>query len=263
MPLSLARIQAEFQFALLDSERPVPVGVIGPGGLVDARRFSIHRNTIMVGLVEALEQRFPVTRRLVGEEFFHAMARAFAAGNMPRSPLIMHYGDEIPAFIAAFPPARSLPYLSDVAALELAWSHAYHAPEAIPLGTDAIRSILPAALMRSTLTTHPSLHRLRSPYPVGSIWQMHQNEADVGASEDWAGEDLLVIRPYAEVTVKILPPGGHAFVGALVAGESIAAAADDAIEEDERFDLGHSLIDLFRVGGVTRIEPGNESNGAT
>ncbi len=263
MPSSLAKIQAEFQFALLDPERPVPAGVVGPGGMADARRFAIHRNTIMIGLVEALEQRFPVTRRLVGEEFFRAMARAYAAVNMPRSPLMMHYGDEIPAFVAVFAPARSVPYLADVAALELAWSRAYHAPEAVPLGTDTIRSVLPAALIRSTLTTHPSLHRLRSPYPIGSIWRMHQDETDVEALEDWVGEDLLVLRPHAEVTVHILPPGGHAFVGALAGGESIAAAADAAIEEDGRFDLGHSLIDLFRVGGVTRIEPGNENKGAT
>lgn len=263
MPSSLAKVQAEFQFALLDPEVPVPMGVIGPDGVADVRRFSVHRNTIMVGLVEALEQRFPVTRRLVGEEFFHAMARTFAAGNMPRSPLMMHYGDEIPAFVAAFGPARSVPYLADVAALELAWSRAYHAPEAVPLGTDAMRRVLPAALIRSKLTTHPSLRRLRSPYPIGSIWRMHQGEAGVEALEDWVGEDLLVLRPDAEVTVHILPPGRHAFVGALTSGESIAAAADAAIEEDGRFDLGRSLIDLFHVGGVTRIELGNEDEVAT
>jgi hypothetical protein len=261
MPLSLAEVQAEFQLALRDPERPVPAGISGSDGAPDVRRFSVHRNTIMVGLVEVLEQRFPVTRRLVGDDFFRAMARTFAASHMPRSPLLLHYGDELPAFVATFNPARSVPYLADVAALEVAWSYAYHAPEADPLTCDAMRSVSLDALIGSTLTLHPSLRRLRSSYPIGSIWRMHQGEAIVEPPKEWNGEDLLVLRPHAEVAVHGLPPGGYAFVDALASGETIEVAADAAIEEDRCFDIGRGLIDLFRSGGVTRIEPDNQDEG--
>ncbi len=35
-----------------------------------ARRFAVYRNNVAVGLIRALEARFPVTRRLVGDAFF-------------------------------------------------------------------------------------------------------------------------------------------------------------------------------------------------
>ena len=44
-----------------------------------ARRFAVYRNNVAAGLIRALEARFPVTRRLVGDDFFRAMAGGFVA----------------------------------------------------------------------------------------------------------------------------------------------------------------------------------------
>ena len=83
--------------------------------------------------------RYPVTRRLVGDDFFRAMARAFVAAQKPRSPVLIHYGADFPAFVEAFEPAREIPYLTDVARLENAWVEAYHAAEAPALALEATR----------------------------------------------------------------------------------------------------------------------------
>ena len=63
-----------------------------------------------------------MVRLLVGEEFFRAMAQIHVRAHRPRSPLMFEYGDELPDFIAGFPPAADVPYLADVARLEIAWS---------------------------------------------------------------------------------------------------------------------------------------------
>ena len=141
MQRSLAEIQAAFSAALLDPARPVPADVVGIGGTADRKRFAVYRNNVMVGLLDALQARFPVTARLVGEEFFRAMARVYAAARQPRTPLLMHYGDDFPDFIAGFEPAASVPYLADVARVECAWSQAYHAPEASALTVDALAGL--------------------------------------------------------------------------------------------------------------------------
>ncbi len=49
-----------------------------------------------------------MVEKIVGEEFFAAMARVFVMKRPPRSPLLANYGDDFPAFIAAFEPARTV-----------------------------------------------------------------------------------------------------------------------------------------------------------
>ena len=67
------------EFALALRSGPLPDGLTA---LLTARdpseveqRFAVYRNNVTVSLTEALAQRFPVIKRLVGEEFFAALAR--------------------------------------------------------------------------------------------------------------------------------------------------------------------------------------------
>lgn len=99
----LAERLEEFASALLDPERAVPEGLVGPDSEPSARRFAVYRNNVFVGLTDALRAGFPCVVKLVGDEYFAAMARVFAAAMPPGSPVLLHYGAEFPDFIASFP----------------------------------------------------------------------------------------------------------------------------------------------------------------
>jgi hypothetical protein len=258
MPRSLAEIQASFGAALLDPGRPVPPDVVGRHGTADAKRFAVYRNNVMVGLVDALQARFPVTCRLVGEQFFRAMARVYAGVRQPGTPFLMLYGDGFPDFIAGFEPAASVPYLADVARLERAWSEAYHAPEASPLPVAALASERPGGLARSQLQLHPSLRLLRSEYPVATIWSAHQTSDNVVPPQIWEAEDVLIVRPQAEVMVHRLPPDGYDFISALAAGSSIEDAAHAVAKRRNSFDVGRHLAGLAGLGAVIAIDGASE-----
>src|SRR5258707_7834403 len=132
----LAPFETFFADALLNADQPIPCGITAHNAAIPARRFAVYRNNVVVGLGKALKSRFPVVEKIVGEEFFAAMARVFVKEQPPRSPLLATYGDVFPAFIAAFEPARELPYLSDVARLGAARTRAYHAADAMPVGAE-------------------------------------------------------------------------------------------------------------------------------
>ena len=87
--------QHEFAAAVADALAPEPSGLTTARGAPDPKRFAIYRNNVVAGLVGVLEQRFPVTRRLVGDEFFRGMGRAFVAERPARSPVLMEYGGEL------------------------------------------------------------------------------------------------------------------------------------------------------------------------
>jgi hypothetical protein len=96
-----ATIEA-FAAALREPSAPPPSMTRGRLGEPDARRFSIYRNNVAVGLIGALEARYPVCRAIAGEDLFRAMARAFVNAHKPRSPVMIAYGDEFPQFAASY-----------------------------------------------------------------------------------------------------------------------------------------------------------------
>ncbi|HSK41563.1 MAG TPA: DNA-binding domain-containing protein, partial [Arenibaculum sp.] len=109
----LAERQTGFAAALLDPGAPAPHGLVGPDGLPSARRFGIYRNNVLAGLSDVLKAAYPATCRIVGEDFFAAMARLYVLAEPPRSPRLIEYGAGFPDFIARFEPAAALPYLAD------------------------------------------------------------------------------------------------------------------------------------------------------
>ncbi|MDI4665924.1 DNA-binding domain-containing protein [Xanthobacter autotrophicus] len=253
MSPTLSETQRAFGAALLDPDAPVPAGVGGPGGRPDARRFAVYRNNVMVGLIDALSARFPVCACLVGTEFFRAMARIFVAANKPRSPLLMTYGDYFPDFIEGFEPAAAVPYLADVARLEVAFSQAFHAAEAVALDAAALGPLSAERLAGLQLVVHPSVRLVRSAYPVASIWMAHQQDGAIEGPDDWCPEDVLVIRPAAEVLIHRLPQGGFAFLGRLRDGGSVIEAAAAGYHDAPDFDLGGTLLALFTLGAVVGV----------
>src|SRR6516162_1676629 len=134
---SLAERQRSFAAALLDPALPAPAGLVGPDGKPSSRRFAVYRNNVIVGLTQILKDAYPAVHRIVGSEFFHALARAYIVGDLPRSPMLFDYGAGLPDFIGRFEAASVLPYLADVARIERAWSEAYHSAEAPPIGPSA------------------------------------------------------------------------------------------------------------------------------
>lgn len=250
-------MQASFAAALLDAEKPVPDGVTSHTGNPPARRFAVYRNNVVASLVKALNVRFPATSRIVGEEFFNAMTRVFVTAHPPRSPVLMSYGDDFPDFIERFEPAAELPYIADVARLEAARTRAYHAADAEPLDPDRLRNIAPEALGGMRFVLHPSAEVVHSRYPIVTIWAMNAGEARLGPIEDWRPEDALIARPHLDVEVRQLPAGGAALLAALIAGNTLAEAAEAAGAEKGDFNLAVNLAGLIGAGLVTEfsVEP--------
>jgi hypothetical protein len=216
----LAERQHGFAAALLDPALPVPDGLVGPDGEPGVKRFAVYRNNVVVGLTETLKDAFPAVHRIVGSDFFRVMARAYVMVEPPRSPILLDYGAGFPDFIRQFEPAAVLPYLADVARIERAWTEAYHAAEASPIDPSAFRAIAPDRFPAMHLALHPSLRVVRSQFPALTIWQM--NVADgVPAPVDLASgnEDVLIVRPQADVEVRSIPKGSPEFIQAPRVGQ--------------------------------------------
>lgn len=252
-PADLAALQRGFAQALFHETGTVPGGVTATAAPSLATRFHVYRNTVFASLVETVRARFPAVEKLVGEEFFRAMARVFVETHPPRSPALLHYGADFIPFLRRFEPAAELPYLPDVALLEWLRNRAYHAPDAEPLAIAALAAIAPERLPGLRLAPHPSAQLFASDYPAVSIWEANRGDGDGRLAGDPGAEAALVVRPHLEVAILRLDPGGHAFVEALAASRTFAEAAALAMEAEPAFALHHTLAALFGAGAFADI----------
>lgn len=249
--------QGRFADALLAAEPVCPPGLIAWNGSDPGRRFAVYRNNVMVSLIDALADTYPVTQQLVGEEFFRAMAGLFVRAHPPRSPILAHYGDGLAGFIAAFPPAAGLPYLADLARLEMLRVLAYHAADSEPLAAADLSRLLAdeAALPATCFGLHASLGVLRSRHAVVSLWAAHQPEAPpaaLAAVAVDAAEAALVLRVGLSVEIHRVAPGTAEFIETLRQGRTLGEAAEQAAADPD-FDLATALNLLLRSGALVRL----------
>lgn len=238
---------AAFAAALRDPERRPPAAHRGA-----ERRFAIYRNNVAVGLIGALEARFPAVIGVIGTEFFRAMARVFISGHPPRSPVLTWYGDDFPAFIRSFEPAAAYPYLADIARIDAARTVAYHAADASRLGAADFEAA-GAALERARIGFHPAVAIIRSPHPALSIRRMSTEQPAPQPIMDWNPEDILVDRPDLDVTLSLLAPGEAVFLLALAEGAPLDEAAARAALDCAGFDLVAALARLIGTGMVSSL----------
>ena len=244
--------QPDFAAALRDPDLPAPAGLTDPAGRPAGKRFDVYRNNVAHSLTDALETAFPVVLRLVGRDFFRAMAGIYLRRHPPRSPRLMFYGREMPAFLDSFPPVAHLGYLPDIARLELALRGSYHAADAAPVGPEALQALPPDRLLHTRLCLAPALRLVRSAWPIHGVWRANTDPA--APKPGRTAEDVLITRPEFDPVLTLLPPGGAAFVAALRDGATLAAAHEGAEAEAPGFNPTDTLAALISGGAITGFQ---------
>lgn len=246
--------QTVFARALLDPALPCPDELRVWNNSDPTPRLAVYRNNIVASLVDALAATFRACNELVGETFFRAMARAFVAAHPPHSRILTFYGREFPAFIETFAPAASVPYLADVARLEILRLEAFHSADVEPLGSDEIARVLsdPVQLPGLRINAHPSVAVLQSRFAVFSLWAGQALDR-VDPSQP---QTVLVVRTGLEVQAVSVAPATGVFIDGFIQGTTLAQAQQDALTSDPDFDLVTALTLLLRWQVITNLRPG-------
>lgn len=221
----LNKFQSDFRRTMLEDASGIEDAFL-PCRIPAEAGLRIYRNTIFAKLGDALSELYPVVKLLVGDGFFAYAAHEFVRAHPPRTPVMAEYGEAFPSFLANFPPAVDLPYLADVARLELARHQALNAADRGPLGPDAFKAIPPWRFGDMVLSLHPSLRFVGSPYPIDAIWDAHWDGS--APNREIVLPDrparLLIARPESAVAVLSVEPAAYDFVRALDFGLTLGEA---------------------------------------
>ncbi|MBO9449987.1 putative DNA-binding domain-containing protein [Tropicibacter sp. R16_0] len=242
--------QDQFRAALLDSAQAVPEGLLDANDAPAGRRFNVYRNNVAVSLTEAMHQAFPVITKLLGAQNMDGLAGIFLRQYPPSSPLMMHYGDAFPDFLAGMQQLSHLGYLPDVARLELALRRSYHAADSTAISPEAL-AIDPEILMEATIEFAPAMQLIRSDWPIASIWTF--NTQDGSPKPQAVAEDVLITRVEFDPEPHVLPSGGADWIDALMAGKTIGEAHEIAEGLSPGFGLGATLALLLQGGAIITL----------
>jgi hypothetical protein len=189
-------------------------------------RLAVYRANVFGNWRTALAGAYPLTRRIVGAAFFHAMAGDYARAYPSQSGDLHEYGASLAEFLEEYTHSQDLPYLPDVARLEWLAHRAYYAADAAPFDYSRPTEVRLA----------PACALLESDWPLARIWEAHQEGGEPGLVNLDAGpERVLVHRPDWRVDVCSLTVGDFRFLERLQAGTSLGPALAAAAAEDPAF----------------------------
>jgi len=244
---SLHELQRAFSAAAVfsDAAAVASLGIVA-GGMKPEARIDIYRANVLGNYRRALAATYPVIKRLVGAPFFDAASDNYVRGHPSTRGDINRYGADFSQFIGAYPPARDLKYLPDVARLEWAVDQANIARDAAAFDIAALAGV-PAELHgKLRFSLHPSAQLIVSRFPILHIWQANQpgGNAEERIDLDEGGDTLLVLRRPSDVggiVIERISRTEHLLLASLAAGRSLDEAANRCAAMSPEFDLAAAL----------------------
>ena len=231
-------MQPEFTTSLFDADRLPPKVVAEAQSTSSRARFGIYRNNVIVSLCDALEATFPRTRAAIGATNFRNIARVFVTETPPTSPLMFHYGDTFPAFLAQFPPLKKLGYPQDLARIEYLMCQSYHAAEHDRPDWEAISQISDTEFLNSTCLLGPEVFVVSSPYPIFDLWRVSKTGGPPPRPE---AQSALVVRPEFDPIVLQIPNEMARAIVLLKSGHSFGETQARLNQETDQFDITETV----------------------
>ena len=116
----LATLQQRLSAALADVARSdEAVSLIAGDPAHALNRLTIYRGNVIANAVRALAATYPIICKLVGNEFFDGLARAYCREYPSVSGDLNQLGERLADFVSAFPHTQSLPPSAQVEAFRI------------------------------------------------------------------------------------------------------------------------------------------------
>jgi len=226
----------------------------------DTSRIGVYRGNLHANWRRALGDSHPVLRRLVGAEFFDALAVVYGRAQPSTDPDLNRFGAGLADFLEGFAPAASYLWLPDMARLEWQVHDSFYAADAPasapphpPHPSSRLAGLDPDAFEACHVVLHPSLRLYASAWATPALWQAHQPDGPAFPEAMAQPAHALVWRPRFQVGVWETGAAEHAALTRLAAGDNFGAALDAAFEADEDFDLAAHLKRWLGEEGRTGI----------
>jgi hypothetical protein len=176
--MRLAQLQRNFQAHLLMGDDAILESVVDAPPLAPAARVKIYGNAYRVRLSDALQDTYPVLFKVLGDEVWDSLGRAFIDAHPSVHRSIRWYGRELGDFLAQRPPYAQQPILAEIARFEWTLSEVFDAADALPMVREALQTVDADSWDRLEFRFHPSLRLLEFRWNTVAVWQALSRDED-------------------------------------------------------------------------------------
>ncbi|GJL86069.1 MAG: DUF2063 domain-containing protein [Micavibrio sp.] len=237
--MRLSEVQKYFKDTMLDHPKVLDTPpedfaeLFNVGDIPLPERLKVYRNNIIGSLTDVMIASHPLLEKLVGHEFLELMARSFVLENPPTHGCLNMYGAGFDKFIESYELAKALPYLADMAKLEIAMNEAYHAPEDEPLKANELATASPEDLQ---LKLRQNVQLVSSRYPLDKIRNFCiEDDPDKTMSVDSGGVKMMIYRPELDSVIVKLEDGEYEMLLALNQGVGLNEAVETTLNAHKGF----------------------------
>lgn len=240
-----------------DFARFIESGLVGkladhcePG--VNTELFNIYRNGYFRATIDTLVSNYPAVHAVLGDEFFRYLSKLFIVQFPPAFGSLVGYGREFAMFLDDADISRELPYLPDMARLDRGWLEVYFAADIEPLAPASVAALVHESGESSSwrIELIPAATIVSLSYPITDVWQQLKDKGGLGEVIELTRkpEQTLIWRSGPEVLTRVLPAVEFIFLSSLNEGLSFEEAAENAIEENAKFDFSAFFSNLIAAG---------------
>jgi hypothetical protein len=242
---ALALSQRSLAGALTRPGTELPADVLGaivPGGTLDAAgALGVYRRGYLARLTEQLGETYASVWRVVGDDDFFALCRAYIAGHPSSSYNLSDYGREFPGFLAA---TADLPeFLAELARFELVVHDLFHSHAHVPVDAATLAAIGDLTGVRFRLGA--AVRLVACERAVYDVFQ-HRNEVEPPDLELERPQHMLLFRSGGDVIARELDATTFAALEALAAGSAVEDAIAAAVARDAAFGA-EQVVALFEI----------------
>lgn len=246
--MQLSEFQNNFKDLMLD--HPDALEDLNPdladqfqkNGIALPKRLAVYRNNIVGSLTDVMLDSFPTLKALVGEEFLTQMGRSFILEHPPSHGCLNFYGTGFDQYIENFPPAQELPYLADIARLEIALNDSYYAKDEGALTPQSLGNIPEAELSTLPLILMDHVKLIQSLYPLDEIYNFCNTENPDGELDlNAGGVKLMIFRADLETHLKTLSDSEFHFLSLCEKQAALSDAIAETVNTYPDFDFGAFL----------------------
>jgi len=188
-------------------------------------RIWIYQNNVFGAVQDYLEEVYPATRGVVGDDFFKQMAQVFIQNTPPNAGNIHLYGDALVELCNVTPGLEGLPYLYDLMRYEWALHQSYFSVVSDALDHTALPQ---EELLTSSVVFNDSVSLVCSDYPVYEIQRqsLPTYEGNVSIDLNQSQDNLLIYKLGHEVQCLELDEEQTLFIQGLEKNENLLQAIE-------------------------------------
>ncbi len=176
--MNLKDFQDLFQRAILEGNNDILEHIPDGPRETKTNLLGIYRDAYVLRLIDVVGNDHELLRLYLGDDRFHAMARAYIDSYPSQSPNARWFAHRLPEFLQAAEPYSRQPILGELAALERALNDAFDGVDAPVLSMSDLAAFAPEAWGQLSFVCHPTATCLEVRSNVGAIWSALKAEAE-------------------------------------------------------------------------------------